>query len=41
MIMSFSQPKEDKETEKSLVRDLQNGDLEAYDKIAEIYQKKI
>tara|TARA_B100000686_G_scaffold335840_1_gene404942 strand:- start:98 stop:727 length:630 start_codon:yes stop_codon:yes gene_type:complete len=39
--MSFSQPKEDKETEESLVRDLQNGDLEAYDKIAEIYQKKI
>ena len=39
--MSFSQPKEDRETEKSLVRDLQNGDLEAYDKIAEIYQKKI
>ena len=39
--MSFSQPKEDKETEESLVRDLQNGNLEAYDKIAEIYQKKI
>ena len=39
--MSFSRPKEDRETEKSLVRDLQNGDLEAYDKIAEIYQKKI
>ena len=39
--MSFSQHKEDKETEESLVRDLQNGNLEAYDKIAEIYQKKI
>jgi len=39
--MSFSQPKEDKETEESLVRDLQNGKLEAYDKIAKIYQKKI
>ena len=39
--MSFSQPKEDKETEEALVRDLQNGNLEAYDKIAEIYQKKI
>ena len=39
--MSFSQPKEDKETAESLVRDLQNGNLEAYDKIAEIYQKKI
>ena len=39
--MSFSQHKEDKEAEESLVRDLQNGNLEAYDKIAEIYQKKI
>ena len=39
--MSFSQTKEDKETEEALVRDLQNGNLEAYDKLAEIYQKKI
>jgi len=39
--MSFSQTKENKETEESLVRDLQNGNLKAYDKIAEIYQKKI
>ena len=39
--MSFSQTKEDKETEEALVRDLQNGNLDAYDKLAEIYQKKI
>lgn len=39
--MSFTQPKEDKEIEEALVRDFQAGDLEAYDKIAEIYQKKI
>ena len=39
--MSFSQTKEDKETEEALVRDLQNGNLEAYDKLAQIYQKKI
>ena len=39
--MSFSQPKEDKEIEEALVRKFQGGDLEAYDKIAEIYQKKI
>ena len=41
MIMSFSQPKEDKKNEEALVRDLQNGNLEAYDKIFAIYQKKI
>jgi len=39
--MSFSQPKEDKKNEEALVRDLQNGNLEAYDKIVAIYQKKI
>ena len=39
--MSFTQPKEDKKLEEALVRDFQDGDLEAYDKIAEIYQKKI
>ena len=39
--MSFSQTKEDKATEEALVLDLQNGNLDAYDKLAEIYQKKI
>jgi RNA polymerase sigma-70 factor (ECF subfamily) len=39
--MSFTQPKEDKKLAESLVRDFQGGKLEAYDKIAEIYQKKI
>ena len=39
--MSFTQPKEDKKLEEALVRDFQGGDLEAYDKIADIYQKKI
>jgi RNA polymerase sigma-70 factor, ECF subfamily len=39
--MSFTQPKEDKKLEETLVRDFQGGDLEAYDKIADIYQKKI
>ena len=39
--MSFSQTKKDKESEEALVRDLQNGNLDAYDKLAEIYQKKI
>ena len=39
--MSFSQTKKDKETQEALVRDLQNGNLDAYDKLAEIYQKKI
>jgi RNA polymerase sigma-70 factor, ECF subfamily len=39
--MSFTQPKEDKKLEEALVRDFQDGDLEAYDKIADIYQKKI
>jgi RNA polymerase sigma-70 factor (ECF subfamily) len=39
--MSFTQNKETKEAEEALVRDFQAGDLDAYDKIAEIYQKKI
>ena len=39
--MSFSQPKEDKEIEEKLVREFQGGKREAYDKIADIYQKKI
>jgi RNA polymerase sigma-70 factor (ECF subfamily) len=39
--MSFTEPKEDKKLAESLVRDFQGGNLEAYDKIAEIYQKKI
>ncbi len=39
--MSFTQQKEDKEIEEALVRDLQAGNLDAYDKIAELYQKKI
>ena len=39
--MSFTQPKEEKKLEEALVRQFQGGDLEAYDKIAEIYQKKI
>ena len=39
--MSFSQPKEDREIEEKLVREFQGGKREAYDKIADIYQKKI
>ena len=39
--MSFTQNKETKEAEEALVREFQAGNLEAYDKIAEIYQKKI
>jgi RNA polymerase sigma-70 factor, ECF subfamily len=39
--MSFTHPNEDKKLEEALVREFQGGDLEAYDKIAEIYQKKI
>jgi len=39
--MSFTQDKEAKEAEEVLVRELQAGNLEAYDKIAELYQKKI
>ena len=40
-IMSFTQNKETKEAEEALVREFQAGNLDAYDKIAEIYQKKI
>ena len=39
--MSFTQQKEDKEIEEALVRDFQSGNLEAYDKIAGLYQQKI
>ena len=39
--MSFTQQKEDKEIEEALVKDFQSGNLDAYDKIAELYQKKI
>jgi RNA polymerase sigma-70 factor (ECF subfamily) len=39
--MSFTQQKEDKEIEEALVKDFQTGNLEAYDKIAELYQQKI
>ena len=38
--MSFTQQKENKELEEALVKDFQAGNLEAYDKIAELYQKK-
>jgi RNA polymerase sigma-70 factor, ECF subfamily len=39
--MSFTQQKENREIEEALVKDFQAGNLDAYDKIAEIYQKKI
>ena len=39
--MSFSQPKENKQTEEALVREFQAGNQGAYDQIADIYQKKI
>jgi RNA polymerase sigma-70 factor, ECF subfamily len=39
--MSFNQQKENREIEEALVKDFQAGNLDAYDKIAEIYQKKI
>jgi RNA polymerase sigma-70 factor, ECF subfamily len=39
--MSFTQPKEDKKLEEALVRDFQGGDLKAYDRIVDIYEKKI
>ena len=39
--MSFSQPKQDKEIEEALVREFQGGNLDAYDKIVNIYQKRI
>ena len=39
--MAFTQNKEGKEAENELVRSLQEGDLKAFDKLAELYQKKI
>ena len=39
--MSFTQQKVDKEIEEALVKDFQAGNLDAYDKIVELYQKRI
>ena len=39
--MSFSNPKQDKAEEEKLVRDLQAGKSEVFDKLAALYQKKI
>ena len=39
--MSFSNPKQDKTEEEQLVRDLQAGKSEVFDKLATLYQKKI
>ena len=39
--MSFSNPKQDKAEEEQLVRDLQAGKSEVFDKLAALYQKKI
>jgi RNA polymerase sigma-70 factor (ECF subfamily) len=39
--MSFSNPKQDKTEEEQLVRDLQAGKSEVFDKLAALYQKKI
>ncbi|KMP10322.1 RNA polymerase sigma factor [Candidatus Nitromaritima sp. SCGC AAA799-A02] len=39
--MGFSDPKEDKTEEEQLVRDLQNGKTEVFDRLAALYQKKI
>ena len=39
--MAFTQNKEGKEAENELVRTLQEGNLDAFDKLAELYQKKI
>ncbi len=39
--MAFTQDKESKAIEEDLVRKFQGGDLEAFDKLAQIYQKKI
>lgn len=41
LFMTFTQQKEDKEIEEALVKDFQAGNLDAYDKIAELYQQKI
>jgi len=39
--MAFTQDKAERETEEILVKEFQEGNLEAYDQIAERYQKKI
>ncbi|MEE2986903.1 MAG: sigma-70 family RNA polymerase sigma factor [Nitrospinota bacterium] len=39
--MAFTEPKEGKELEEALVQELQGGNLEAFDKIVKLYQKKI
>jgi len=39
--MSFTQQKENREIEEALVKDFQAGNLDAYDKIVELYQKRI
>lgn len=39
--MAFTQDKAERETEEILVKEFQEGKLEAYDQIAERYQKKI
>ena len=39
--MSFTQQKEDREIEEALVKDFQAGNLDAYDKIVELYQNRI
>ena len=39
--MSFTQQKENREVEEALVKDFQAGNLDAYDKIVELYQKRI
>jgi RNA polymerase sigma-70 factor (ECF subfamily) len=39
--MAFTQDKAERETEEILVKEFQGGNLEAYDQIAERYQKKI
>ncbi|MCH8157256.1 MAG: sigma-70 family RNA polymerase sigma factor [Nitrospinae bacterium] len=39
--MGFSEPKQDKAEEEQLVRDLQAGKAEVFDKLAKLYQKKI
>ena len=39
--MSFTQQKENRKIEEALVKDFQAGNLDAYDKIVELYQKRI
>ena len=41
MNMAFTEPKEGKELEEALVQELQGGNLEAFEKIVKLYQKKI